>query len=68
MPLLPASFLFRFAVPCRFKDPLWTDAGPQLDESYRLASPADLDVQRTFAEVRAAWSQAGLAISARVEG
>ncbi|MEX2560984.1 MAG: hypothetical protein WD403_13770 [Pirellulales bacterium] len=47
---------------------MWTDAGPQLDESYRLASPGELDVQRTFAEVRAAWSQAGRAISARVEG
>jgi hypothetical protein len=36
MTLLPASFLFRFSLPCRYKTPLWTERGAELDESYAL--------------------------------
>lgn len=66
--LLPSSFLFRFSVPCRYRDPLWTDQGARLDESYRLLDLAELDAQPTFAEMRIAWSEAGLAFSALVRG
>jgi hypothetical protein len=39
-----------------------------LESKYRLASFADLDAAATPAEVRAAWSQAGLAFSVLVTG
>lgn len=66
--LLPARFLFRFSVPCRYRDPLWTPAGAGLDETYRLMSFAELEEQATPADVRGAWSEAGLAFAVRVEG
>jgi len=66
--LLPPRFLFRFAAPCRRAEPLWSAAGVQLDESHRLASFAELDGERTFADVRAAWNTMGLAFTVRVEG
>ncbi len=67
--LLPTRFLFRFAAPCRRRDPLWTNKGLQLDESYRLVGLADLEELKTsWAEVRAAWNEAGLAFSVHVRG
>lgn len=68
MHLLPPSFLFRFSAPCRHKHPVWTEKGAHLDESYRLPGPGELDGGRQFAEIRAAWSEAGLAFAARIEG
>ncbi|MHB1037059.1 MAG: hypothetical protein ACYC35_20510 [Pirellulales bacterium] len=67
-PLLPTRFLFRFAVPCLYHEPLWTANGIQLDESHRLPTFAELEERPTYADVRAAWSEAGLAITVRVEG
>ena len=66
--LLPPSFLFRFALPCRYKSPLWSDQGPQLDESFRLPELAELDAEPTFADMRVAWSEAGVAFAAVVRG
>jgi len=66
--LLPQRFLFRFAVPCRYRDRLWTAEGAGLDEGYRLVSFAELEQQATLADVRAAWNEAGLAFTVRVEG
>jgi len=67
-PLLPTRFLFRFAIPCRHKEPLWTPQGAALSEKHRLASFAELEGQPDRADVRAAWSEAGLALAVRVEG
>jgi hypothetical protein len=67
-PLLPTRFLFRFAAPCRYHDPLWTDQGAQLDETYRLLSLVELEGQTAWADVRAAWSEAGLVFAVRVSG
>ncbi len=67
-PLLPTRFLFRFSAPCRYRDPLWTDAGATLDESYRLLGLAELEDRATWADVRAAWSEAGIALSVEVTG
>jgi len=58
--------LFRFAVPCRYRHPLWTDAGAALDEGCRLAGLGELEGRAEWADVRAAWSEAGLAFSAVV--
>jgi hypothetical protein len=66
--LLPTRFLFRFSLPCLRRDPLWTKSGAGLDERYRLASLSELDDRPAWADVRAAWSEAGLVFAARVEG
>jgi len=67
-PLLPERFLFRFAVPCRYREKLWDDSGIGLDESYRLLGLAELEGRASPADVRAAWNEQGLAFSVRVAG
>ncbi len=67
-PRLPARFFFRFSAPCRYRDPLWTPAGAALGEEHRLIAPALLDAASLWADVRAAWSEAGLAFVALVRG
>jgi len=66
--LLPKRFLFRFSLPCLYRDPLWTAKGAGLDAKYRLVSFAELDHGPVFADVRAAWSEAGVALAILVEG
>ena len=63
--LLPSRFLFRFAVPCLHRDPLWSDATGELPEEFRLPALGELEGRKTFADVRAAWSQEGLAFEVR---
>jgi hypothetical protein len=66
--LLPGRFLFHFAVPCRYREKLWTPRGAGLDETFRLVALGELEGEPARADVRAAWSEAGLAFSVRVEG
>jgi hypothetical protein len=66
--LIPTRFLFRFAAPCRYHDPLWTAAGAIFDESFRLTSLAELEGQRPWADVRAAWNSSGIALVVEVAG
>lgn len=73
--LLPPRFLFRWSQPCAAcesagaqKRNAFDSQGLKLGESHRLLSPAELDGQRTFADVRAAWSPAGLALALLVQG
>ena len=67
-PLLPTRFLFRFSAPCRYHEPLWTAKGVQLDEKHRLVGLAELEGLAVWADVRAAWSEAGLAFTVCVQG
>jgi hypothetical protein len=67
-PLLPQRFLFRFSAPCRHCEPLWTPQGAPLDENYRLVNLAELEGRAPWAEVRAAWSAAGVAFVVHVSG
>jgi hypothetical protein len=67
-PLLPARFLFRFSAPCRYREPLWSKKGAELDEGYRLVGLSELEGQKPFADVRAAWSESGIALSVGVHG
>ena len=67
-PLLAPSFLFRVATACRFRDVAWTGGPLNLPDECRLLHFGALDGGRTFADVRVAWSDAGLAIGLRVEG
>lgn len=66
--LIPPRSLFRFAAPCFYQDPLWTTAGAQLGPHFTLPSLDQLDEQVSFADVRAAWSEAGMAFTAHVTG
>ena len=47
---------------------MWTDAGAQLDERHRLIALSELEEKAAWAEVRAGWSEAGLAFSFCVRG
>jgi hypothetical protein len=67
-PLLPARFLFRFSAPCLYRDPLWTNEGASLDEKHRLLGLAELEGKAVWADVRAAWSEAGVAFAVQVQG
>lgn len=66
--LLPARFLFRFAVPCLYEAALGTKRPGELAVEHRLPALGELEGQASFADVRAAWSEAGVAFSVRVEG
>jgi hypothetical protein len=66
-PLLPTRFLFRFAADLTYHDKLG-GAPAELPADYRLPNLGELDGERPVADVRAAWSEAGLAFSVRVEG
>jgi hypothetical protein len=60
--------LFRFALPCLYRAELWTAGGIHLGEEHQLLDLAKLENLPTFAEVRAAWNEQGLAFSVRVTG
>jgi hypothetical protein len=71
--LIAPRFLFRFAVPVKRRDPIWKQGGVELDESFRLLNLAALDAasadaERSFADVRMAWSPDGLLFNVFVEG
>ncbi|MCS6852508.1 MAG: hypothetical protein NZ700_15210 [Gemmataceae bacterium] len=71
MPLLPYRFFFRLCYPCRRLAGL-----PREDDDRLLDLPADcridnfaaMDGQRTFADVRLAWNELGLAVQVEVTG
>ena len=66
--LLPTRFLFRFAAGCSYDGALGSGPPSELAAEYRLPSLGELEGQRSFADVRAAWSEAGVAFSVRIEG
>jgi hypothetical protein len=66
--LLPTRFLFRFAADCLYQEKLGIAAPADLPAECRLPALGELEGERAFADVRAAWSEAGLAFSVRVEG
>jgi hypothetical protein len=66
--LLPARFLFRFAVPCRFHASPWGAQGAELGPEHRLPSLGELEGRRDFADVRVAWNDSQIVLSATVTG
>jgi len=64
--LLPRRFLFSFSQPCLYRHPLWTNQ--RLEAKYRLIDFAELEEKPNRIEVRAAWSEEGLAFAVTVEG
>ena len=67
-PLLPTRFLFRFAAPCLHEPRLGAVAPSELGPEFRLPVLEEIDGQRPLGDVRAAWSEAGLGFSVRLEG
>lgn len=67
-PLLPQRLLFRFSLPCFYRRTLWTQQGAALDEKHRLLDLTELEGRAAMAEVRAAWSETGLAFRVHVGG
>jgi len=67
-PLLPTRFLFRFAAPCLFSDLPWGPKGCELGEQHRLPVFGELEGKSAFADVRAAWSPAGMTFNVAVAG
>lgn len=66
--LLGPTFLFRFSVPCRRLDPVWTPRGIKLSDEHVLPSFGELEARRLFGDVRAGWNEDGLSFSLRVQG
>jgi hypothetical protein len=66
--LLPSRLLFRYSVPCRHQQPLWTARGVELSEGHRLPDFGQLESRPSPAEMRLAWSHDGLALEVRVAG
>jgi hypothetical protein len=66
--LLPPRFLFRFAIPLGYDRALKSGAKINLDESYRLWRPGELDGEPPIADVRLAWNEQGIGLWVRVEG
>jgi len=67
-PLVSPRFLFHFAAPCWYREPLWPAALADWDGCYRLPQLAELEDRTAGVEVYAAWSEAGLAFRAVVGG
>jgi hypothetical protein len=66
--LLSPNFLFRFAVSCRRRDPVWSKRGIKLNDDYLVPSFSELDGRTPFADLRVAWSDKGLSFVASVNG
>ncbi len=67
--LLSKRFVFRFSLPCMYRDPLWTAKGAALAVEHGLVDLTALEGRDDgFADVRAAWSEQGLAFTVRVSG
>ncbi|NBO90741.1 MAG: hypothetical protein EBV06_00245 [Planctomycetia bacterium] len=70
MQLVPNRFLFRISQPCRYIADLPTDDEDLfvLPDSCRIQHFAALDAQVSFADVRMAWNENGLAVQVEVRG
>jgi hypothetical protein len=66
--LIAPRFLFRYSVPCRQIKEAWKPGATMLGAEHTLPWFGSLDDERPYAEVRAAWSPAGLIFQCRVEG
>lgn len=66
--LVPRRFLFRFSVPCLYREALWGKNGLKLEEQFALPSFAELEQRAAPADVRAAWNESGLAFSVSASG
>src|SRR5262245_52400758 len=71
MPLLPQRFLFRFALPCRYRKDIpraRDDRLLDLDPFFQIENFAAIDEKKNFASVRLAWNEVGLGVQLEVRG
>lgn len=66
--LLSPAFLFRFALPCWQRQPVWGKELAPLPERYAIRSFSEWEGRPPFADFRLAWSEEGLAFSLKVTG
>ena len=66
--LLPPSFLFRFAVPCRFVKPAWSAKGIELGDEFVLPNFTALDDAPQRVVMRVGWNEQGMLFSATIPG
>lgn len=66
--LLAPNFLYRFAVPCHFVAGIESRRPLALPVACVLPSLSELEGRRPVADVRVAWSDAGLAAQVRITG
>lgn len=66
--LLPPRQMFRFGVDVAYCKKLGAVGGIKLGEAFRLPLFAELDGELPLADVRMAWSEAGLAWQVQVDG
>lgn len=66
--LLPPPFLFRYSTGLRRQSPLWTASGLRLSEEFQLRSFGELEGKRSYADLRAAWSDEGIGFTLVVKG
>ena len=66
--LLSPTFLFRFAAPCRYSATVGSSEPISLGDEHVLPSFAELEGKPLIADVRAAWSEAGVAFAVKVLG
>lgn len=66
--LLAPTFLFHFAAPCHYSKTVAANLSPELGERFRLPPFSQLQSKPIFADVRLAWSEAGLSLFVKVEG
>ncbi len=67
-PLLSPAFLFRFSVTCRYLQKMPAVDKIELGDEHVLPSFGELESRPLFADVRAAWSEKGLAFTCYVAG
>lgn len=67
-PLLAPTFLFRFAFPCGHRPVIWQPDGIALEPRFQVPRFGELDGRPSFADVRCAWSPAGLTFNVLVKG
>ncbi len=66
--LLASTFLFRFSTACYYRPKLWTEPTLKLSDKHVLPSFSELEGRKLFADVRAAWSEEGMALAVQVAG
>ena len=66
--LLNPAFLFRFSLPCGYRQPVWTKTGAQLPAEFAVRSFTEWEGRQPFADLRLAWSEEGLAFAVNVVG
>jgi hypothetical protein len=66
--LIPNRFIFRFSLPCLYRERLWTAGGAGLEEQFHLPNLGELEGHPSTADVRAAWNESGIVFSVQVRG